>query len=139
MVVKFATLVLAGSIIASSPPGDGMVRVAESAGIGKQSQCDDGLAVARYYVGNRDYTAAIGRLKILVQKCPTSADTAEALARLAEAFLVLGVASQAQTAVAVLERKFPSTRFTVEAGNTLRSAGLRPVEDEKSWIALAVQ
>jgi len=140
MVVKFATLVLVGSIIGSwRLPGDGMVRVAESTGIGKQSQCDNDLAVGRYYVGKRDYTAAINRLKTVVQKCLTSSDTPEVLARLADAFVACGVASQAQTAVAVLERKFPSTRFTVEARNTLRSAGLRPVEDEKSWIALAVQ
>ena len=140
MVVKFATLVLVGSIIASwRPPGDGMVRVAESTGIGTQSQCDNGLAVGRYYIDKRDYTAAIGRLKIVVQKCTTSSDTPEVLARLAEAFLVLGIASQAQTAVAVLERKFPSAQFTVEARNALSSARLIPVEDEKSWIALAFQ
>jgi len=140
MVVKFATLVLVGSIIASwRLPGDGMVRVAESTGIGKQSQCDNDLAVGRYYVGKRDYTAAINRLKTVVQKCPTSSDTPEVLARLADAFVACGVASQAQTAVAVLERKFPSARFTVEARNALSSAGLIPVEDEKSWIALAFQ
>ena len=139
MVVKLATLVLVGSIIASwRPPGDGMVRVAESTEIGRQSQCDNGLAVGRYYVGKRDYTAAIGRLKIVVQKCPTSSDTPEVLARLAEAYLVVGIASQAQTADAVLER-FPGIQITVEARNALGSAGLIPVEDEKSWIALAFQ
>ena len=115
MVVKFATLVLAGSIIASwRLPGDGMVRVAESTEIGRQSQCDNGLAVGRYYVGKRDYTPAIYRLKIVVQKCPTSSETPEVLARLAEAFLVVGIASQAQTAVAVLERKFPGAQFTIQ-------------------------
>jgi hypothetical protein len=140
MVVKFATLVLAGSVIASwQPPRDGMVRVAEGAGIGEPSQCDGGLAVVRYYVGKRDYTAAIGRLKSVIQKCPPSSDTPEALARPAEAYLVFGIASEAQTAVAVLERKFASARFTVEARNALSSAGLVPVEDRKSWIALAFQ
>jgi outer membrane protein assembly factor BamD len=138
MVVKFATLVLAGSIVASGQlPGDEMVRVAE--GIGKQSQCDNDLAVGRYYIGKRDYTPAIHRLKILVQKCPTSSNTPEILARLAEAYLVFGIASEAQTAVAVLERKYPGARFTVEARDALGLAGLIPVEDEKSWIALAFQ
>jgi outer membrane protein assembly factor BamD len=135
MVVKFATLVLAGSVLASwQPPRDGMIRVAE--GAGKQAQCDNDLAIVRYY-GKRDYTAAIGRLKIVIQKCPTSSDTPEALAHLAEAYLAFGIASEAQTAVAVLERKFASARFTVEARNALNSAGLNAVEDKKSWIALA--
>jgi hypothetical protein len=49
------------------------------------------------------------------------------------------IASQAQTADAVLERKFPGIQITVEARNALGSAGLIPVEDEKSWIALAFQ
>jgi outer membrane protein assembly factor BamD len=89
--------------------------------------------------GKRDYTAAVYRLKIVVQKCPTSSDTPEVLARLAEAYLVFGIASEAQTAVAVLERKFPGAQFTIEARNALSSAGLIPVADEKSWIALAFQ
>jgi outer membrane protein assembly factor BamD len=114
-----------------------MVRVAE--GAGKPSRCDNGLAIVRYYVGKRDYTAAIGRLKTVIQKCPTSSDTPEALAHLAEAYLVFGIASEAQTAVAVLERKFASARFTAEARHALSAAGLVPVEDKRFRIALAFQ
>ena len=140
MVVKFTTLILLGSTIAGwCQSDDEIIRIAESTAIGTPSRCDSHLAVGRYYVGKRDYTAAIGRLKVAVQKCPTSSDTPEILAHLAEAFLAHGVASQAQIAVAVLERKFPGARFTVEARNALSSAGHNPVEDENSWIALAFQ
>jgi outer membrane protein assembly factor BamD len=59
------------------------------------------------------------------------------LAFLTERYLALGIASQAQTAVAVLEREFPGASSTIEASNALRSVGLAPAENEKSWIAAA--
>jgi outer membrane protein assembly factor BamD len=120
-----------------------MFRLAESAGVGRQATastaCDKDMAVGRYYVAKRDYTAAVGRLKGVVTHCPMSSDIPEALAHLTKILLALGITSQAQTAAAVLERKFPSGQSTIEARDALRSVGLEPAEDEKSWIALAFQ
>ncbi|MGY8705350.1 outer membrane protein assembly factor BamD [Bradyrhizobium sp. 18BD] len=121
------------------PPQDGTVRVAESAGGVQQSECERDLAVGRYYVGKRDYVAGINRFKSIIQKCPAFSGAPEALAHLAKGYLVLGIPSEAQTAVAVLERMFPTTQFTADARNVLSTAGLVPLEDKKSWIALAFQ
>jgi outer membrane protein assembly factor BamD len=121
------------------PPDDGTVRVADSAVGGQQSQCEKDLAVGRYYVGKHDYVAGINRFKSIVQKCPTFSGTPEALAHLAKGYLVLAIPLEAQTAVAVLERKFPSTQFTADARSALTTAGLEPLEDKKSLIALAFQ
>jgi|EndMetStandDraft_8_1072994.scaffolds.fasta_scaffold366773_1 Outer membrane lipoprotein len=144
MVVLFASLALLGPVLLTGDPSDvEILRVAEGNGIAKQSsdliapQCDRDLPIGRYYLGKRDFTAAIGRFKIMLQKCPTSSDTPEALQHLTGAFLAMGIPLQAQTAVAVLERKFPGARSTIEARKALGSAGLTPREDEKSWIAHA--
>jgi outer membrane protein assembly factor BamD len=73
----------------------------------------------------------------VVTKCSSSSEAEEALAHIAEIFPALNLAPEAQTAVAVLERKFPNGRWTIAAGSALRSAGLEPSEDERSWIARA--
>jgi outer membrane protein assembly factor BamD len=142
MVVRFAALALLDLVLASAhPPDVGMLRIVEDAN--KQSsdsmapQCDKHLPIGRYYIGKRDYAAAIGRIKTMLQNCPKSSGTPEALAHLTEAFLAMGIPLQAQTAVAVLERKFPDARSTIDARKALGSAGLTPREDEKSWIARA--
>ena len=95
------------------------------------------MEVARYYIGNRDYTGAINRLKIVLTRFPTSRYVEEALAHLAESYLALGLASDARTAVAVLGRKFPGGHWSADAHDALTSAGLEATEDKKSWISQA--
>jgi len=97
------------------------------------------MEVARWYIGKRDYTAALNRLKIVVTIFPTSRYVEEALAHLAEAYLALGLASEARTAVAVLGRKFPNGQWSADAQAALASAGLEATEDKNSWISQAVK
>lgn len=99
------------------------------------TQADKEMEVGRYYVGKRSYVAAVNRFKIVVTQFKTSRHVEEALARLTETYLALGVASEAQTAVAVLGRKFPNGHWSAVAHDALRSAGLEPAEDENSWIS----
>jgi outer membrane protein assembly factor BamD len=61
----------------------------------------------------------------------------EALAHLAEAYMGLGIASEAMTAVAVLGRKYPNGHWSAEAHEALASAGLEAAEDSNSWISRA--
>ena len=63
----------------------------------------------------------------------------EALALLTEAYLALGDVAEAQTATAVLSRKFPHGHWCAEAHDALRAAGLEPAENETSWISRALQ
>jgi outer membrane protein assembly factor BamD len=95
------------------------------------------MEVARWYIGRRDYTAALNRLKIVVTIFPTSPYVEEALAHLAESYLALGLASEARTAVAVLGRKYPNGHWFADAHAALAAAGLEAAEDETSWISRA--
>ena len=82
--------------------------------------------------------AADARLKSVLTQFPTSSQhTPEALARIAKSYLALGAASEAQTAVAVLDRKFPGSPWSGYAHTALESAALAPFEDERSWISKA--
>jgi outer membrane protein assembly factor BamD len=96
------------------------------------------LKVGRYYVDKkRNYTGAINRFRTVVTQYPTSASSEEALSHLAESYLAIGINQEAQTAVAVLIRKFPDGHWSREARDKLSSAGFEPVEDETSWISRA--
>ena len=97
MAARFAALMLLGPVFVSAPlPEAGMLWAAEGTGMNGPTsnllapRCDRDLATSRYYVAKRDYTAAVGRFKIMVQKCPRSPDTPEALAFLTERYLAHG-------------------------------------------------
>jgi outer membrane protein assembly factor BamD (BamD/ComL family) len=100
------------------------------------------LVAVRYYLSKHDYTAAIGRLKATITQHRASPLADEAFARLAQAYLALiseplsvedphrqFLASEAQTAVAVLIRQFPTSHFSAQALDGLKAAGLDPVEN----------
>src|SRR6201746_1096602 len=56
------------------------------------------MNVGRYYREKRDYTAAINRFKTVVTQYQTTRHVEEALARLTEAYLSIGLVGEAQTA-----------------------------------------
>ena len=65
------------------------------------------MEVGRFYLQRRNYTAAINRFRDVVGKYQTTRHVEEALMRLTEAYMALGIANEAQTAAAVLGHNFP--------------------------------
>lgn len=98
------------------------------------AQVERDMVVGRYYVGRGDYSGAIARFKQVVRYCRSSRQIDEALAGLAKAYLAFGINWEAQTAAAVLARKYPHSRWTAMAADDVKSAGLDPLEDSRSWI-----
>lgn len=95
------------------------------------------MEIGRYYLKKRAYVAAINRFKVVVQKFQTTSHIEEALARLTEAYMSLGVHSEAQTAAAVLGHNYPGSKWYEESYVLLKSDGLAPREDRGSWISRA--
>jgi outer membrane protein assembly factor BamD len=93
------------------------------------------MDIGRYYLVRHNYLAAINRFKTVVTQYPTTRHVDEALERLTELYLAIGIVKQAQTAVAVLVQKFPDSRWYKDALDLLKKAGLEPHEDERSWIS----
>ncbi len=65
------------------------------------------MAVGRYYMERKDFTGAINRFKVVVTQYQTTRHVEEALMRLTEAYMALGIVNEAQTAAAVLGPQFP--------------------------------
>ena len=95
------------------------------------------MNVGRYYMEKRDYTAAINRFKTVVTQYQTTRHVEEALARLTEAYMAIGIVGEAQTAAAVLGHNFPDSRWYKDAYNLVKSGGLEPSENQGSYISRA--
>ncbi|WP_050421001.1 outer membrane protein assembly factor BamD [Bradyrhizobium tropiciagri] len=93
------------------------------------------MAVGRYYIEKRDFTAAINRFKTVVTQYQTTRHVEEALYRLTEAYMAIGIVGEAQTAAAVLGHNFPDSRWYKDAYNLVKSGGLEPSENQGSWIS----
>ena len=72
----------------------------------------------------RDYTGAINRFKVVVTRYQTTRHVEEALLRLTEAYMALGIVDEAQTAAAVLGHNFPGQPLV--QGRLCAGEGARP-------------
>ena len=82
-------------------------------------------------------TAAINRYKTVVTQYQTTRHVEEALARLTEAYMAIGIVGEAQTAAAVLGLNFPDSRWYKDAYDLVKSGGVEPSENTGSYISKA--
>jgi outer membrane protein assembly factor BamD len=93
------------------------------------------MEIGRYYLKKGSYLAGINRFKKVVTDYQTTSQVPEALYRLSEGYMALGVVSEAQTAAAVLGQNFPNSEWYKDAYTLVSSDGQQPVENKKSWIS----
>jgi outer membrane protein assembly factor BamD len=93
------------------------------------------MSIGRFYLNRRNYTAAINRFRNVLQYYQTTRHAPEALYRLVEAYLGLGITEEAQTAAAVLGHNFPDTEWYHDAYDLLKGKGLSPHDFGGSWIS----
>ncbi|MCW5696761.1 MAG: outer membrane protein assembly factor BamD [Bauldia sp.] len=95
------------------------------------------MQVGRYYLERREYIAAINRFQTVVAIYQDTRHVEEALYRLTEANLAMGLLSEAQTAAAVLGHNFPGSSWYQRAFNLLAEVGAQPAENRNSDISQA--
>lgn len=84
------------------------------------------MTIGRYYLRNGQTLAAIGRFKTVIDRHQTTSHTPEALYRLVESYLTLGLMEEAKRNGAVLGYNFPGDPWYGEAYKLLNNAGLKP-------------
>ena len=95
------------------------------------------MEVGRWALQRREYTGAINRFKVVVTRYQRTRHVEEALMRLTEAYMALGIVDEAQTSAAVLGHNFPESRWYKDAFTLMQSRGLQPTENKASWISQA--
>ncbi len=93
------------------------------------------MEVGRYYLKRGNYLAAINRFRIVVEEFQTTTQTPEALHRLVEAYLSLGLTDEAQTAGAILGHNFRGSDWYQESYALLTGRGLRMEARGDSWLS----
>jgi len=92
------------------------------------------MEIGRYYLRREHYAAAINRFRVVVEEFQTTSHTPEALMRLVEAYLALGLPQEAQTAGAILGYNFQSSPFYDDAFRQLTGQNLAPEAASESWL-----
>ena len=110
---------------------DNRIRVAED------NLAASEMEIGRYYLKQGNYAGSINRFKTVVSEYQTTAHVEEALMRLTECYMALGIKNEAQTAAAVLGHNFPQSKWYKDAYVLLQSDGLAPRDDGESWISKA--
>lgn len=72
------------------------------------------MDIGRYYLHQRSYLAAVNRFKEVVDRFQTTSHVPEALHRMVECYLALGLVDQAQQTAAVLGHNFPGSPWYVD-------------------------
>lgn len=92
------------------------------------------MEVGRYYLKRGQFSAAINRFRVVVEDYQTTTHTPEALHRLVESYLSLGLEAEAQTAGAILGHNFQSSGFYTDSFNLLTGRGLSPEAKSEGWL-----
>lgn len=92
------------------------------------------MEVGRYYLKRRHYAAALNRFRVVVEDFQTTTHTAEALHRLVECYVALGLNEEAQTAAAILGYNYQASPFYDDSYRLLKGRGLAPEAAGESWL-----
>jgi outer membrane protein assembly factor BamD len=95
------------------------------------------MTIGRYYEGKKNFIGAINRFKVVVTRYQTTRHVEEALMRLTECYMTLGIVPEAQTAAAVLGHNFPDSAWYKDAYEIVKGQGYEPQENSSSWISQA--
>ncbi|QHQ34058.1 outer membrane protein assembly factor BamD [Algicella marina] len=92
------------------------------------------MEVGRYYLKKGHFSAAINRFRVVVEDFQTTQHTAEALHRLIECYLSLGLFDEAQTAGAILGYNYQGSPWYEDSYKLLTAQGLEAEAKGQGWL-----
>lgn len=92
------------------------------------------MEVGRFYLKQEQFVASIMRFRNVIENYQTTSHTPEALHRLVESYLSMGIEDEAQALTAVLGYNFPETKWYRYSYSLLTKQDLEPKENKRSWI-----
>ncbi len=89
------------------------------------------MDIGRYYLTRGEYNAAINRFTTVIKEYQTTTHTPEALHRLVESYLSLGLVDQAVRVAAVLGHNFPGSKWYQDSYNLLDPAARERLNESR--------
>lgn len=92
------------------------------------------MEIGRYYLRRDNFAASINRFRVVIEDFQTTTHTPEALHRLVEAYLSLGLVDEARTAGAILGHNFQGTEWYEDSYKMLTGQGLTLEAVGDNWL-----
>ncbi len=92
------------------------------------------MEIGRWYLRQGHYNAAINRFRMVIDQHQTTTHVPEALHRLTEAYLALGLHEEAQSAAAVLGYNYPGSEWYIDSYAVMVDESVRPPEEDEGWF-----
>ncbi len=86
------------------------------------------MTIGRWYLRRGQTLAAVGRFRNVIDHYQTTSHTPEALYRLVESYLTLGLLKEAERNGAVLGANYPASQWYADAYRLLTDKGLQPAQ-----------
>jgi len=96
------------------------------------------MEIGRYYERQGNYLAAINRFRRVVDNYQTTTHVPEALHRLTESYLALGIVDEARTTAAVLGHNYPGSEWYVDSYALLTGVPTQNSATPKGWITRVI-
>ncbi|WP_340115412.1 outer membrane protein assembly factor BamD [Pelagibius sp. 7325] len=93
------------------------------------------MDIGRFYQSRSEYLAAINRFRTVIERYQTTTHVPEALHRLVECYLAMGIVDEAKATAAVLGHNFPGSEWYIDSYALLTGENLYPEESDSSWIS----
>lgn len=126
-------------LVSTYPDSEYVAEAQENIRLANDQLAGKEMSVGRYYLGNGQYTAAINRFRTVVEDFQTSSHIEEALYRLTEAYLKLGLVAEAQSAAAVLGLNYSTSEWYEKSYALLQQQGLVPQSIQGNWLTASTQ
>jgi outer membrane protein assembly factor BamD len=126
-----------GEVVRKYPDSEYAVAAKRKIEIARDQLAGKEMDIGRQNLNSKNYVGAINRFKVVVTRYQTTRHVEEALLRLTEAYMALGIVEEAQTSAAVLGHNFPDSRWYKDAYALMQSRGVEPNENKGHWISQA--
>lgn len=97
------------------------------------------MEVGRYYLTRGEYNAALNRFAAVIKNYQTTTHVPEALHRLVECYVSLGLIDQAIKVAAVLGYNFPGSKWYEESYDLLDPAAREKLQQDRSFFKRTIE
>ncbi len=97
------------------------------------------MEIGRYYLNRTHVNAAINRFRAVVKDYQTTTHVPEALHRLVESYMTLGVANEATHVAAVLGYNYPGSKWYEKTYALLDPSQRQKILDDRNWLDRTVE
>lgn len=97
------------------------------------------MEIGRYYLKRRNVTAAINRFRTVIRDYQTTTHVPEALHRLVESYLIIGLKQEAVRVASVLGYNYPGSKWYKRSYDLLDPKARRRLEEEGGWLDRTIE